>query len=325
MEASRPMTRTALLWVLTSLAAGCATGTPFQSHNPEDYSTIITGKYRQQAVTVHGKLVLPEDAAARVPAVIIMPGSGGVAPWMDDYFAGALHRAGIATFRVDSFSGRGVVETATDQARVSMAASVMDGFNALRFLASQPGVDISRVGITGFSRGGVVAMFTAEERLRQAALPPELKFAAHLPFYPGCVTQWENPRPTTAPMLMLLGGSDDYTVATHCLAYAERLKKLGAKVNTIVYPNAHHGWVSDASLTRINVTTFNDCELKIRDDGVIVDLKTGADSRKGWQQLVQQVTASCAGRGATYGGNPTARTKALDDMVRFFRSSFGMP
>jgi len=314
-----------LLLVVTCLTTACVTGTPFQSYNPSDYSDIIMGKYHQHPVTVHGKLMLPKNAAGKVPAVIIMPGSGGVAPWMDGYFASALHRAGIATFRIDSFSGRGVVETGMDQGRVSVAASVMDGFNALRFLASQPTIDSSRIGITGFSRGGIVAMFTAEERLHQAVLPPELTFAAHLPFYPPCTTQWENPRLTVAPMLILLGASDDSAHATHCVEYAKRLGKLGGNVSTIVYPEAHHGWVSDVPLVRIDTQTFNDCKLRIRDDGVIVDVKSGADSRIGWQRFVQQLTESCGGRGATYGANPTARAKSLDDMVRFFKSAFGMP
>ena len=126
-------------------------------------------------------------------------------------------------------------------------------------------------------------------------------------------------------MLIMLGGSDDCALAMHCVDYADRLKKLGGNVSTIVYPEAHHGWVSEVPLTRLDIQTFNNCGLKVRDDGVIVDMKTGVDSRRGWQWFVQQLTESCGEWGATYGANPTARANSLDDMVRFFKSSFGMP
>jgi dienelactone hydrolase len=104
----------------------------------------------------------------------------------------------------------------------------MDGYFAQAL--HQAGIATFRIGITGFSRGGIAAMFAADERLHSAALPGYPRFAAHVAYYPDCATQWETPAPTGAPVLLLLGGRDDFTLSSRCVQYAERLKAHGANI-----------------------------------------------------------------------------------------------
>ncbi|MEL3891006.1 dienelactone hydrolase family protein [Ferrovibrio sp. MS7] len=311
------------LGLLAAAASAAARAGPvevlaFGSFTPQDYAEIINGSYRQSPVELQGHLSRPDNAAASVPAVVIIPGSGGYAQWMQDTVAEPLNRIGIATLIVDSFAGRGVKETARDQGRVPMAASVLDGFQALALLARQPGIDARRIGITGFSRGGVAALFTAERRLADA-LPGQPRFAAHLPFYPGCSTQWDNPRPSAAPLLLLLGARDDYTPAANCLGYAVRLRVAGADIRTRLYDSAGHAWMADYPARRSNVQTFGECDLRIEDDGQIRDAKSGASSREGWKEFAARVMASCGGIGATVGADAEARVAATADMLDFFR------
>lgn len=313
---------------LLSLCACATAGGPspgqrvnFVSYDPEDYAAIIDGSYRQTSARIHGYLSIPAGASGKVPAVVIIPGSGGYFDWMFTNIAQPLNEAEIATFIVDSFTGRGVTETSTDQGRVSMAASIMDGFSALKLLADRPEIDPERIGITGFSRGGVASMFTLESRLQNAVFPTGPRFAAHVPFYPGCSTQWQQPLPTKAPILFLLGGKDDMTPAPICTRYAERLKAAGARVDYKIYPDAYHAWVSNFRPVKVNALTFGNCDLQIRPDGIIIDAKTGADSSKGWRAFADEVTRTCAGRGAMVGENPEARRQAVADMVSFFRTA----
>lgn len=311
-----------LLAVSTTAQAGPVEVLNFGSFTPQDYAEIINGAYRQSPVELQGYLSLPPSAGGRVPAVVIVPGSGGYAQWMQDTVAEPLNRSGIATLIIDSFSGRGVKETARDQGRVPMAASVLDGFQALAMLARHPAIDPQRIGITGFSRGGVAALFTAERRLADALAatnPAQPRFAAHLPFYPGCSTQWDNPQPAAAPLLLLLGARDDYTPAAICLGYAVRLRLAGADVNTRIYDTAGHAWMADYPARRSNVQTFGECDLRIEDDGQIRDAKSGASSREGWKEFAAKVMASCGGMGATIGADAGARIAATADMVAFFR------
>lgn len=294
------------------------------SFTPEDYAAILNGTYRTSPVQIDGYLSHPRPGT-RLPAVIIIPGSGGYAEWMQTTVAKPLNDAGIATLLIDSFAGRGVKETASDQGRVPMAASVMDGFQALAFLTRRSDIESARVGITGFSRGGVAAMFTAEQRLQKAVAPRGPTFAAHVPFYPGCSTQWMNPQPGAAPVLFMLGGKDEMTPAPICIAYATRLNSLGGRISHRLYPDAHHAWTADYEPRRTNAQVFGDCDLQIEDDGQIRDMKSGATTRDGWKAFAAQVMQSCGSRGATVGANAAAREAAVADMVSFFRVALKAP
>lgn len=315
-----------LLASITTVPAWAVERINFTSYNPQDYAAILDGSYRQRSASLQGYLSKPAQGQGKLPAVIIIPDSGGFAPWLQTTLAEVLNEAGIATFVIDSFAGRGIGEVATDQARVPMAASVMDGFSALQALAARPDIDSARIGITGLSRGGVVSMFTAERRLVDKVLAEGPRFAAHLPFYPGCSTQWMNPTPTAAPMRFLLGEKDTYTPAANCIRYAERLKSLGAPVDYVVYPGATHAWMSDFDVRNSPYAqTFGECDLQIQDDGEVRDMKSGATTREGWREFVGKVVRSCGGRGATVGAHPSSRKAAQADMLEFFKQHLLRP
>ena len=293
-----------------------------KSHTPQDFSDILTGKYLQAPVEIHGYLFIPASGG-KFPAVVIGPGSGGYKQWMQDLVARKLNDVGIATLILDSFTGRGVTETATNQGNVPTAATVIDGFAALKALAARPEIDTTKVGITGFSRGGTVAMFTPEKKLLNAMGMQGLQYAAHLPMYPACSTTFEKPDHTSAPILFLMGEKDDYTPASQCAPFIDRLKLTGANVHSKIYPNAHHGWVSDSMqvsyLPRIQV--FSKCDGRIDDSGVIREINSGATSSEGWTIFVSKVWKSCGKYGANYGVNIKARDDSLEDMVTFFRNA----
>src|SRR6266581_7561758 len=70
----------------------------------------LTGDKNGKAVTIAGELRLPQAAAGRLPAVILQHGSGGVGPG-PELWARYFNEMGVASFVVDSFSGRGLVST----------------------------------------------------------------------------------------------------------------------------------------------------------------------------------------------------------------------
>ena len=74
-----------------------------------DLSDILAGKYSGAAKeTIIGKLMMPEKAKGKVPAVIIMHASGGVFDWREIAAANALNENGIAAFIPYSFESRGI-------------------------------------------------------------------------------------------------------------------------------------------------------------------------------------------------------------------------
>jgi dienelactone hydrolase len=164
-------------------------------------------------LSVAGKLMTPLESEGQVPAVLICHGSDGV-DGRGEFHAAALNAAGIATFEIDMWAARGTGRGAASRPR-SVPETLPDAFAAMRFLARQPEVDAARLGILGFSWGGVVALLTANRRWRErlgAEAPP---IAAHAALYPVCWAYEVVPglslaEPTGAPILIQTGDADTY-------------------------------------------------------------------------------------------------------------------
>jgi len=112
----------------------------------------LTGDKNGKAVTIAGQLRFPQGASGRLPAVILQHGSGGVSGG-HELWAKTLNEMGIASFLVDSFSGRGIVSTSTNQALLGRLNMVLDGYRAFDVLANHPRIDSARIAVMGFSRG----------------------------------------------------------------------------------------------------------------------------------------------------------------------------
>src|SRR6516225_1436396 len=67
------------------------------------------------AVTIAGVLRLPSAATDRLPAVILLHGSGGIGGNVDRW-SQELNGIGMATFVTESFTARGIQSTSADQA-----------------------------------------------------------------------------------------------------------------------------------------------------------------------------------------------------------------
>ena len=201
------------------------------------------------------------------------------------------------------------------------AADAAGALAALRLLATHPQIDPKRIGVIGFSRGGSAAINTALEPIRLAVIDDDLRFAAHVALYPGCGVPNVAARLDGSPILMLLGGKDNYTPASNCLAYADQLRAPGASVRVVVYPDANHAFDSDAPPHfSPRPTTLHDCHGEL-------DLDTGASTAEAGGQTVSGAAAAaalkqCTERGVTVGGDPEAREKAPTDVADFLKAIF---
>jgi len=121
-----------------------------------------------------GTLVLPPrtDAAARVPAVVFVAGSGPndrdetiAAHKPFAVLADALARAGIASLRYDK---RGVGGSTGSPDTATTFDFATDADEATEWLKRQPEIDSARVGVVGHSEGGVIAPLVARWQREQA-------------------------------------------------------------------------------------------------------------------------------------------------------------
>ncbi|MDQ6647287.1 MAG: dienelactone hydrolase family protein, partial [Pseudomonadota bacterium] len=176
---------------------------------------------QESPLTIAGQLRIP-TSDSNVPAVVVVHGTSGVDS-RGSYHASALNDAGIATLEMDMWSPRGLNGGAGPGGRPqSVPETLPDAYGALLYLASRQGIDPLRIGITGFSWGGLVSMLTATRPYSELYMGDNpLRFAAHAPFYPVCwsynrVPGYEFAELTGAPVFIQSGECDAYDQPGSC-------------------------------------------------------------------------------------------------------------
>jgi dienelactone hydrolase len=211
-------------------------------------------------LTVAGKLVIPTEpdgsASTGRPAVIICHGSDGV-DGRGEFYAPALQAAGIATLEVDMWAARGTARGATARPR-SPLETLPDAFGALKFLGEQPETDAARIGIMGFSWGGVVTLLSAVSANAAPLLAGRPAFKAHAANYPVCWIYGVLPGVALeglsgAPILLQTGDIDTYDDPDGAAQLLARLKADDvAHIRSVVYAGAGHGFDRDLPAQTIN-------------------------------------------------------------------------
>ena len=231
----------------------------------------------------------PSDKASergQAAAVVLLHGCGGaygrdgnIGP-RHALWAKTLTRAGYAVLLVDGFGGRGMREICTQANRdrtLRAADRAADAWAAKRWLAARPDIDPARIALMGWSHGGSATLYALRD-----TPPGEMPFAAAVAMYPGCsaLAKRSEPYHPRAPLMILIGESDDWTPAESCRALAGRAPEIDLKV----YPGAFHDFDNPAA------------RLRVRDD-----VPNGVNP----------------GRGVTVGPDPDAREDALRRVPAF--------
>jgi dienelactone hydrolase len=225
---------------------------------------------------------------------------------MIDEWSRELGQLGVATFAVDSFAARGIVSTVIDQSQLARLNMVADAYRALELLAKHSRIDPNRVAVIGFSRGGQSALYSAMNRL-YATLGPanNLRFAAHIAFYPDCMTTYlEDTDVSDKPIRILHGIIDDYNPIAPCRAYVERLTAAHRDIKLIEYPEAYRVFDAPAFRTPVilkGATTNRRCQLTEGNDHQIINRET---------QKPFTYSDACVERDPTLAYNEAASTQA---------------
>ena len=185
------------------------------------------------AVKVQGLLRRPR-ANGTSAALIMLHGSRGVLT--PRCYGAAIERFaewGYLTLLIDSNSqrshggGRFSYYNFKDQALHAMGAAT--------YLASLPDVDPERIGVVGWSKGGLAAMISITgwgSRVHQGS-----RIGAAAAFYPFCPNRLS---PLLAPLLVLIGKRDAVVSVSRC----EQLRRTlpAGRLTLVIYPNADHGF-----------------------------------------------------------------------------------
>jgi dienelactone hydrolase len=274
-----------------------------------------------QTVTLNTAQILTDDikgAPATLAGELRIPrhGSGGVGANVDAW-AKEINSLGIAAFILDSFSGRGIVNTLSDQSQLDSLAMTIDAYRALALLAQHPRIDPERIAVMGFSKGAVPAVYSSNERFRKLYDPAKVGFAAHIGLYTPCNVQYrDDDKVTGAPIRLFHGIADDYVSIAPCRAYVERLKAAGINVALTEYPDAFHAYDATTFSPPIQLPqaqTTRNCTLREGDNGQILNAKTSA---------VYTLNDPCVEHGPHIGFNQAAYQATVTAVREFLTATF---
>ena len=269
-------------------------------------------------VVVAGELRIPRPGTDKLPAVVLMHASGGINAGVDRW-AQDLNSLGVATFIVDSFSGRGIAGLPPDPSNEAFLWVVVDAYRALGLLAQHPRIDPTRIAVMGFSMGGLIATHTSNERFWKAYGPANAQFAAHISLYGNCaVTYRDDTRVTGKPIRLFHGTADDIELIAPCRTYVARLKQAGADVTLTEYAGAQHGfdWFMIKEPMKLPVArTGVNCFLAEGERGQLTDTTTG----KPYDPAV-----SCNVKGGTLLYNEPAALATAAAVKEFLTATFGL-
>ncbi len=293
----------------------------FLTFTPSTISQIYQNDWYVQSRKISGELNLPPGEGP-FPAVILYHGNyhpDDLNSWFNKLVPRLLE-ANIATFVIDSFTGRKIKSTAFNEMRLSRAARLTDVFQALNMLAKLEEVDENRIGISGYSVGGTTAMLAAELRLNETSLARGRSFAALMPVYPSCQTRFRNHELMDAPMLLLVAQEDGYSPAEFCEEYAQEAKSAGFDVQIKVYEDALHGWINNRVNTDCeDCMTFKDCGLMyIEDNGHESALDGEVTTQFGWQEYLETVYQDCGATGVISRPDSKISEDTIETTVGFF-------
>jgi dienelactone hydrolase len=238
----------------------------------------LTGDKNGKPVTVAGELRFPQGATGKLPAVILLHGSGG-ANGGHELWARHFNQMGVAALLIDSFSGRDIVGTSTNQALLGRYNMILDAYRGLEMLAAHPRIDGTRVAVMGWSRGGQSALYASLKRFQQTWGAGH-RFAAHVPLYASCsATLIGDTELTGAPIRQHHGVADDYVTIEPCRGYFARLRAAGNDVALIEYPDAHHSYDNPLGSKTPRMSKGSEstraCTLREQPLGVIINEATG--------------------------------------------------
>ncbi|MBX9778127.1 MAG: dienelactone hydrolase family protein [Xanthobacteraceae bacterium] len=232
-----------------------------------DGKTTLSAYVFMPAKSAPAKSAAPKSAAperaARMPAVVMMHGRGGVysKAAKGRYAASTIsqrHRMwgelwaanGYVAVLVDSFGPRGYpagfprfsYDTRPDAVN-EVTVRPLDAYGALAWLRARADIDGNRVGLQGWSNGGSAALATMAAGTGYTPAPVK-GFNAALVFYPACRLRgrFDDGYRPYAPVRVFHGTADEETSPRRCNAFVEKSRKSGGDITMTLYPGAVHGF-----------------------------------------------------------------------------------
>ena len=204
------------------------------------------------------------DGPGPHPAIVLLHGRAGAYSSMSKgvYNAHTLSKrhkfwgefwssSGYVTLLVDSFGPRGYWEGFGRGSYDDRPAEVseqtvrpLDSYAALAFLRKRRDVIGDRIGLQGWSNGGMTTLATMSSTAPGISAPtPETGFRAALAFYPGCGMQAiQGDYVPYAPLHLFVGMADEEVSPKRCQKWESEVRARSNLIGITSYEGAEHNF-----------------------------------------------------------------------------------
>ncbi len=312
-----------------------------KSKSPYNMSVLLNDLENAPDIALPAILTLPDNANAEnpVPAMVIIHGSGGIAEGREFEYAKLLAENGIASLVLDYYQARGVDADTNYMKKVMSVTEVdliVDAFSSLKVLSTHPAIDSEKIGIMGFSYGGMAARYALNQQMKDLLAPDVIPFAAHVDFYGPCHQSLITNAVTGAPYLSLRGGKDASNDLAVCKDVEVVIQNNGSSVETHIYPDAGHAWENSMELKLNEEAPYiSGCHFGFTKDGfatvnggVNIDDEPELDDNRDMRALkrmnIQASAKGCIKYGYIMGQDINTRDDAYIRLLAFLKKTFSL-
>ena len=287
--------------------------------NPTGFYQAITEPEQMEAAEIRACVFKPQGPGPW-PAVIVVPGSLGVAP-SHVFKAELLTDAGIAACVIDPFGGRGVTSTVANQAQYSFAASAWDVLATATLLHDREDIDPTRIGAQGHSRGGSAVLSAAcmARLVDTGGVSLRAVYAA----YPWCGQQFERPDVGKTVVRSVIGDRDEWCLPQQVQAHMQAMRLAGCEASFRLFPGAHHSFDRDTPIELVEdgVVAPGAPTIYLRSDGAAIHPATGIANPdlSEREAMIYGLKAGYGRKGVRIGTEGDFAQQFHDDMVAFWR------
>ena len=294
-----------------------------ETANPVNYYQAINAPEECEQVIIDGKLFQVKDTKA-TPLVILVPGSLGVGPNHEAH-AETLVSNGYSVFVLDPFGARSVESTVANQTQYSFAASAFDVLATYKKLSTIEGIDSTRIGAQGHSRGGSAILTAITRKFADPIIGYEQSLKAAYAVYPWSGHQFVSPSIGQTNLRSIIGELDDWLSVQQVEEHLSSISATKANASLRIIPDAHHSFDRRGDVYEVPEAKVapNAPTIMITDDGLMIHPETGEPSKEmtDFDAFVFALKSGFGKTGAHMGGIKDQPEVFSADMISFFKEN----
>ena len=193
-------------------------------------------EFQSNGATAEGYLSAPESGKG--PGLIVLQEWWGLVPHIKDV-CDRFASEGFVALAPDLYHGR-AAKSPDEAGKLMMALDIerteKDLRGAVQYLLAHERVSHERIGTVGFCMGGVLSLYAASRNAQVGAC------VVFYGIHPKVNPPLED---LQAPVLGLYAEKDDFVPPASVRELEERLRSLGKRVETHIYPGTDHAFFND--------------------------------------------------------------------------------